>query len=786
MWMVPPMIRRFALGALALLLVLPARADKDLIKESRITPLEVRRKKDKAAETAAQDGFSPIPRAPRIVGGKNASPGEYPWMAALVRADEPDNYDGQFCGGSLIHPRWILTASHCVAGTKAEDLEVVLGTNDLDSSSGFQRIAVAEIIMAPRYNDFNLDSDFALLRLAEPADPDLTPIQLIDDVALAAPGIEAVLTGWGDLTNGERDYPNLLQEVELPLVDLAIVNATPAYAGTLTENMLPAGLEEGGKDACYGDSGGPLVVPSPVGIGWAQAGIVSFGTGCAEPGAYGIYSRVSQFRSWILGHIMPNYALWEIANSRTGELRDPDGNGFTNFEDFALPDHALTRTSTASAVLLSYFRPKNASEVDYILENAPGPGGPWTVKSPTPFSSENALGGLVFWTVALPKIEDTGVFRVRAVPSSRLASGPRPLDFATGTHGTLDSTDAGFTGLYRLEGLPSGQPVSISLRSTDFNAWLALEIAGTGANAGSSFSNSGGGLTGTDEILTFTPSAATKYQVRVSGGPGDFTLNVWAPGSLAGQTVLAVPFSPKPVTLKGSLAVGDAYDPLFLPGGEYLKDDFGLDFSPIPSETLIEIAMNSKAAGSAGIDDFLSLIDFESGKLVAWSDNRSRKQNNSVLRFAPVPGKSYLVRATSSPENDTGNYSLLGSMPKITPKTPVAPLAVGATVSGKLSAASELDETRGTAKRDYLLASLAAGTGVAVTLESTRIDAYISILNASDLSVVTEGDGGGPAGGIHNARATFVSEAGHRYLVRVTTYEPQEAGPYVLKTSTTP
>jgi hypothetical protein len=779
------MIRRAVRCVLASLLILPAWADRELIRESRITPLESRRKREKAEELAAGEGFTPLPRAPRIVGGMNASPGEYPWMAALVRADEPDNYQGQFCGGSLIHPRWILTASHCVAGTRAENIEVVLGTNDLESASGFQRIAVAEIIMAPRYNDFNLDSDFALLRLAEPANPGLTPIQLIDDAALAAPGIQAVLSGWGDLTNGEGNYPVLLQEVELPLVDLAIANATPSYGGTLTENMLAAGFEEGGKDSCYGDSGGPLVVPSPVGNGWAQAGVVSFGAGCAVPGVYGIYSRVSEFRRWVLGHVMPNYAAWEIANGRTGELRDPDSNGFTNFEDFALPGHVLNKMVEGGFVLFSYLRPVNASEVDYILENAPGAGGPWTAKSPSFAFSLPAGPGLVLWTVQLPVAQDSGVFRVRAALSSRLATGPRPLEFPGGTHGTMDATDAGFSRAYRLEGLPVGELVSISLRSPDFDASLGLELAATGASVASSTSNSGGGLTGTDEILTFTPAAATEYVVRVSGGAGDFTLGAWSPGSFEGQAVLAVPFSSKPATLKGSLAVGDAYDPLFLPGGEYLKDDFALDFTPIPSEALIEIAMNSKA-GRAGIDDFLSLIDSESGRVVAWNDNRSRKSNNSVLRFAPVPGKSYLVRATSSPENDTGNYSLLGGMPKITPKTPVAPLAVGAVVSGKLSAASELDETRGAAKRDYLLAPVAVGTEVEVTLESSRFDACISVLDAFDLSAAAEGDGGGPAGGLHNARAAFTAEPGRRYLVRVTTYEPNEAGPYILKTSTTP
>lgn len=45
----------------------------------------------------------------RIVGGQNAVPGEWPWIAALF------NGGRQFCGGSLIDDRHILTAAHCVA-----------------------------------------------------------------------------------------------------------------------------------------------------------------------------------------------------------------------------------------------------------------------------------------------------------------------------------------------------------------------------------------------------------------------------------------------------------------------------------------------------------------------------------------------------------------------------------------------------------------------------------------------------------------------------------------------
>ena len=47
-------------------------------------------------------------------------------------------------------------------------------------------------------------------------------------------------------------------EVTVPIVDRDICNGKDWYDGEITENMICAGLEEGGKDACQGDSGGML------------------------------------------------------------------------------------------------------------------------------------------------------------------------------------------------------------------------------------------------------------------------------------------------------------------------------------------------------------------------------------------------------------------------------------------------------------------------------------------------------------------------------------------------
>lgn len=239
----------------------------------------------------------PTPRAMQIVGGEEADPGEFPWQGWFTFRTVTGVYS---CGATLIHPRWVLTAGHCAKN--ATITQVLLGAHTMSESgeAGRQELPVQKIYVHSSFNGWNNDNDIALLELASAAQEteQVRPIAIVNgttDAPLYAPGKAATVTGWGALSEGGF-AADTLQKVELPIVEHQ--TCAEAYSGGITENMLCAGYPEGGKDSCQGDSGGPLIVPDGIG-GWKQAGIVSWGVGCARPEYYGVYTKVAQYAEWI-------------------------------------------------------------------------------------------------------------------------------------------------------------------------------------------------------------------------------------------------------------------------------------------------------------------------------------------------------------------------------------------------------------------------------------------------------------------------------------------------------
>ncbi|XP_024118637.1 trypsin-like [Oryzias melastigma] len=231
----------------------------------------------------------------RIVGGQDAAAGSWPWQARLQISV---NGGTALCGGSLINSQWILSAAHCFRSTSTSNVVVYLGETSIDNSPNSVSKTVFQIIVHPNYDSQTYDNDVSLVKLTS----SVTFNDYISPVCLAAAGSDfpggttAWVTGFGTLSSGGSS-PSTLQEVSVPIVNNTECNAS---YGTITSNMICAGLTAGGKDSCQGDSGGPLVSKKDR---WVQAGVVSFGEGCAQANFPGVYARVSQYQSWISSQV---------------------------------------------------------------------------------------------------------------------------------------------------------------------------------------------------------------------------------------------------------------------------------------------------------------------------------------------------------------------------------------------------------------------------------------------------------------------------------------------------
>jgi secreted trypsin-like serine protease len=252
------------------------------------------------------------PRNGRIVGGKPADQysdrSRFRYQVALVYTGYNSPKDGQFCGGSLIDSRWVLTAAHCTADTETtqlqpQDLQVFVGSYKL--SQGGTLLPVARIFTHEQYNHdvSHPMHDVALLELSSPV-PGITPIPLADDneeQVLQKYSNNATISGWGDTSEGTGLGSDDLLWARVGLVAVGVCNDRTHYNGLVTDEMICAAKSH--ADSCQGDSGGPLVMSDSHGQ-WFQEGIVSWGIGCAEPGKPGVYARVPRYVSWIKNHLV--------------------------------------------------------------------------------------------------------------------------------------------------------------------------------------------------------------------------------------------------------------------------------------------------------------------------------------------------------------------------------------------------------------------------------------------------------------------------------------------------
>ncbi|CAH1997985.1 unnamed protein product [Acanthoscelides obtectus] len=227
----------------------------------------------------------------RIIGGWEARPHYYPFMAAVMITTKDSNF---FCGGSLITSQIVLTAAHCLDGNPVK-IQVALGRHDLAKREPSGQLYETKSYAIHRHwSRQTLQHDIALIKLPRSA----TLNQYVKTISLASSLTKlysghTIALGWGQTSGGGNSATTKLRVVDVTLMSLQTCQYIYGDDVITRSHICTKGPDLSIKGTCNGDSGGPLV------LNGVQIGIVSFGSADCMELSPSVYTNVAVYETWI-------------------------------------------------------------------------------------------------------------------------------------------------------------------------------------------------------------------------------------------------------------------------------------------------------------------------------------------------------------------------------------------------------------------------------------------------------------------------------------------------------
>ncbi len=239
-----------------------------------------------------------------IIGGDVAAIADFPSLAFI--AARTGKSTGFSCTGTVVSPRVVLTAAHCVEDldlggfTPAPDYKVATGRANPRRDETGEVLQVSGTHVFPGFDPGTTHGDAALLILASPTTAAPIPLAAGADSPLYAGGAPLQLAGWGLTRANARSAPEGLRTTASMVLNPAscgrqIPRFYRPYSPAL--QMCTTDPPDRANGACFGDSGGPAIAHradgSPVEIGIVSTG----GPGCSTRFP-NIFTRVDRVSTW--------------------------------------------------------------------------------------------------------------------------------------------------------------------------------------------------------------------------------------------------------------------------------------------------------------------------------------------------------------------------------------------------------------------------------------------------------------------------------------------------------
>jgi secreted trypsin-like serine protease len=239
-----------------------------------------------------------------IIGGDVAAIADFPSLAFI--AAQTGKNQGFTCTGTVIAPRVILTAAHCVEDlhfggfTPAPDYKVATGRANPGQDETGDVLRVSGTRVFPGFDPGTARGDAALLVLASPTSAPAIPLAASADSALYEGGAEVLQAGWGLTRANARSAPDALHSTANVVLDPASCEARiPSFYRPYSAAMQMCTTDppDRANGVCFGDSGGPAIAHRPDGSP-VQVGIVSSGGPACSTKLPNIFTRADRVSTW--------------------------------------------------------------------------------------------------------------------------------------------------------------------------------------------------------------------------------------------------------------------------------------------------------------------------------------------------------------------------------------------------------------------------------------------------------------------------------------------------------